>query len=304
MTSSKTPQKIGGSEDRAGAWIDRKEYPFQSKFFVLPMGRMHYVDEGSSDHAIVMVHGNPAWSFTYRKLIRGLSSRYRCIALDHIGFGLSDKPREWDYLPQNHAENLESLLMALDVPSMTLMVGDWGGPIGLSFAIHHPDKIKSIVITNTWMWPVKGILHYEMFSRFMGGFVGRALIRRYNFFVKVLMKKMFQAAIAPSVHQHYVEPLKTPGDRKGCWVFPKQIIGSSNWLAGLWEKRAAIVDKPAVIIWGKKDIAFREIELQKWKSVLTDLEVHEYDNAGHYVQEELGDELCRVLQQHLDKIKA
>jgi haloalkane dehalogenase len=285
-------------------WLDKHEYPFQSKYFDLPMGRMHYVDEGQSDHAIVMVHGNPAWSFTYRKLIKCLSRNYRCVALDHIGFGLSDKPFEWDYLPESHAINLEKLLNHLGLQSITLMVGDWGGPIGLSYAVNRPDKIKSLIITNTWMWPVKGDFHYEMFSGFMGGVIGRALIKRYNFFVKVLMKKMFRAELDPSVHRHYIEPLKKPRDRKGCWVFPKQIISSSDWLADLWSKRKAIADKPSIIFWGKKDIAFRGIELKRWKSLFIDVNVHEYDNVGHFVQEELGDELCPLVEGHLKKIKA
>ena len=165
------------------------------------------------------------------------------------------------------------------------------------------DKIKSIVITNTWMWPVKGIFHYEMFSRFMGGIVGKFLIKRYNFFVTVLMKKMFRAEISQFVHQHYIEPLKNPIDRKGCWVFPKQIIGSSNWLGNLWRKRSAIADKPSTIIWGKKDIAFRDIELEKWKSLLTNAEVYEYDDVGHFVQEELGAEMGPLVERNLRKFR-
>ena len=285
-------------------WLDKNDYPFQSKYFDLPMGRMHYVDEGKSAHAIVMVHGNPTWSYTYRKLIKSLSHKHRCIALDHIGFGLSDKPIEWDYLPENHAINFEKFLNHLDVKSISLIVGDWGGPIGLSFAVNYPNKIKSIVITNTWMWSLKGIFHFEMFSKFMGGIIGRALIKRYNFFVKVLMKRMFRAKLAPSVHQHYIEPLKLPMDRKGCWIFPKQIIGSSNWLAKLWDKRHSIVNKPSLIIWGKSDIAFRDVELEKWKSIFTELEVHEYGEVGHFVQEELGDEFSLLVENYLEKIKA
>lgn len=285
-------------------WLDKEEYPFNSKYFDLPMGRMHYIDEGDSDHSIVMVHGNPAWSFTYRRLIKCLSKRYRCIAPDHIGFGLSDKPEKWDYLPESHAENFEKLLNHLDVKSITLIVGDWGGPIGLSYAVNHPERVKSIIITNTWMWSVKGVFHYEMFSRFMGGIIGRALIRKYNFFVKVLMKKMFRAEISPYIHQHYIEPLRNPADRKGCWVFPKQIIGASDWLSSLWEKRNTIANKPSMIVWGKKDIAFRDIELSKWKTVFHEVDVHEYDNVGHFVQEELEDDLCPLVEEHLEKIKA
>jgi len=281
-------------------WLNREEYPFQSRYIDLPMGRMHYVDEGDSSHAVVMVHGNPAWSFTYRKLIKCLSGKYRCIAPDHIGFGLSDKPLAWDYLPENHAGNLESLIQSLNLESMSLVVGDWGGPIGLSYAVHHPDIVRSIVVTNTWMWPVKGIFHYESFSRLMGGIIGRTLIKRYNFFVKVLMKQMFRTSMEPAIHRHYIEPLKSPKDRKGCWVFPKQIIGSTPWLSGLWQKREAISGKPALIIWGLKDIAFRAIELEKWRSLLTHAEVHEFEDAGHFVLEELGNRLRPIIENHLE----
>lgn len=285
-------------------WLDRKEYPFRSRYFELPMGRMHYVDEGEADHAVVMVHGNPAWSYTYRRLITCLSNEYRCIAMDHIGFGFSDKPTAWDYLPEHHAANLEQFLNHLDLPSITLVVGDWGGPIGLSYAVKYPKKIASVIITNTWMWSVKGVMHYEMFSGFMGGAIGRMLIKRYNFFVKVLMKQMFRARISPSVHQHYIAPLNRPDDRKGCWTFPREIIGSSPWLAQLWNQREAIAQKPALIAWGNKDIAFRDIELARWKSLFTNPEVYAYDNAGHFVQEELGDELCRLARRHLENVKA
>ncbi len=279
-------------------WLDTQEYPFEPRYFELPMGRLHYVDEGKGDHAVVMVHGNPSWSFGYRHLIKGLSSRYRCIAVDHIGFGLSDKPKDWSYLPEKHGENLEALLNDLNLSKVTMVVQDWGGPIGLSYALKYPEKVKSLVIMNTWMWSAKGDPHFEKFSGFAGGPIGRFLIKRFNFFVRVVMKQAYgdKSKLTKHIHSHYLNALKIPDDRKGCWTFPKQIIASSEWLESLWEQRSKLADKPTLILWGKKDIAFRDKELTIWKELFTDREVREYENVGHYVQEELAGEMCPIVE--------
>ncbi len=272
-------------------WIDKEEYPFKSNFLSLSMGEMHYVDEGTGA-AIVMLHGNPTWSFLYRHLIKGLSKRYRCIAVDYIGFGLSDKPYEWSYLPEDHAENLRLLIEKLDLKDITLVVQDWGGPIGLSYAVNNPDNVRRVVLMNTWMWSLKGDKYYERFSAFMGGPVGRLLIEKYNFFARTLMKRMMnKTKLSKSVHEHYIKALGSPKDRKGCRVFPSRIIGSSEWLDSLWLQRDKIKDIQALILWGMKDIAFREQELQKWMGLFSNCRVIKFDNAGHFLQEEKGSEI-------------
>lgn len=282
-------------------WINREEYPFKSNYLKLDMGKLHYIDEGSGD-PIVMVHGNPAWSFLYRHLIKGLSKKYRCIAPDHIGFGLSDKPEAWSYLPEDHAKNLNILIDKLNLRDITLVVQDWGGPIGLSYAIGRPDNVKRIIIMNTWMWSVKGDPYYERFSNFMGGSVGRFLIKRFNFFVRVIMKKAMgdKSKLPKSIHRHYFKPLENPMDRKGCWTFPKQIIESSSWLSNLWLQKGKIKDKPALILWGMKDIAFRKQELNKWAELFSDSKIIRFDDAGHFVQEEKGSELCPIIEDFLE----
>ncbi|HAK89986.1 MAG TPA: alpha/beta hydrolase [Nitrospiraceae bacterium] len=281
-------------------WIDRKEYPFKSHFLELEMGKMHYVDEGSGE-PIVMVHGNPAWSFLYRHLIKCLSKNYRCIAVDLIGFGLSDKPWNWSYYPEDHAKNLKLLIEKLDLKGITLVVQDWGGPIGLSYAVNSPENMKRIIIMNTWMWSVKGDPYYERFSKFVGGPIGRFLIKRFNFFVRVIMKKAMgdTSKLPTSIHQHYFKALEIPEQRKGCWTFPKRIIDSSDWLDFLWSQSDKIKDKPALILWGMKDIAFREQELSRWISLFSDSKTIKYDDVGHFVQEEKGSELCPVIEEFL-----
>jgi len=277
-------------------WIDQREYPFESRHFVVLAGTLHYVDEGSGQ-SIVMVHGNSTWSFLYRRLIKQLRSNNRCIAIDHLGFGLSDKPKDWSYLPQHHAANLTAVIEGLGLKDITLIVQDWGGPIGLSYAVSHPDNIARIIIMNTWAWPVNRDPYYIAFSSFMGGLIGRMLIRRYNFFARTVMRQAFgdKRKLTKAVHDHYLLPLANADDRKGCLVFPKQIIGSTAWLAQIWDSIAALNGKPMLIVWGMKDIAFREKELKRWETTFPNAQSIRLSSVGHYVQEEAPDELAAAV---------
>ena len=272
---------------RDTSWIDQTEYPFASHYLQVPAGRLHYVDEGHGA-PVVMVHGNPTWSFLYRHLIKELRPAYRCVALDHMGFGLSDKPQDWSYLPADHAANLSALLDDLELRNITLVVQDWGGPIGLAYAVAHPEKVARLIIMNTWAWPVNRDWYYIAFSGFMGGPIGRQLIRRYNFFAQTIMPQAFgdKRKLTPAAHQHYLRALGAPEDRTGCMILPRQIIASTPWLGQLWDQIAVLRDKPTLIVWGMKDIAFRAQELQQWERTFPAAQVVRLDTVGHYVQEE------------------
>jgi haloalkane dehalogenase len=277
-------------------WIDRQEYPFASHYFEVPAGRLHYLDEGTGP-PVVMVHGNPTWSFLYRALIKRLRRDHRCVAMDHLGFGLSDKPRDWSYLPEDHAANLAALIESLGLKSIALVVQDWGGPIGLSYALANRENVERIVIMNTWAWPVNRDPYYVAFSAFVGGPIGRALIRRYNFFARSVMPRAFgdRSKLSPTVHEHYLHPLATPQDRTGCLVLPKQIIKSTPWLSELWQGMSTLNGKPILIVWGMKDIAFREKELMRWERTFPEARSIRLDSVGHYVQEEAPDELAEAV---------
>lgn len=278
-------------------WLNQQEYPFKGNYFPLSMGKLHYVDEGKGD-PIVFVHGNPGWSFEFRNVIKALSKTNRCIALDHIGFGLSDKPTEWTYLPNQQAENFEKLLESLQLENITLVVNDWGGPIGLSYAIKHPEKIKKLVILNTWLWSVENDPYYKKFSGFMGGVIGRFLIKNFNIFGKMIVKQAMgdKRKLTKEIHRHYYQHLEKPKDRKGCYVFPKQIIASSAWLDSLWQQRKKISALPTTIIWGLKDIAFREQELNYWTANWNNVKVIKLETVGHFPQEEAPEIVIRELK--------
>ncbi len=279
-------------------WLDGNDYPFKNHFFRLPMGNMHYVDEGKGE-PIVMVHGNPAWGYEFRHIIREMSKTHRCIVPDHIGFGLSDKPSNWSYLPILHAQNLEALLDSLNLKNITLVVNDWGGPIGLSYAINHPTRIKKLVILNTWLWSVEKEKHFEQFSRFMGGPIGRFLTRNFNFFGKVVVKKAVgnPKNLSSKVHKHYYKHMQKPSERKGSYVFPKEIIGSSQWLNALWMQKDNINQISTHFVWGMKDIAFRPLELKKWLDNWHHYKLTQLPDSGHFPQEEAPEAVIKAIQE-------
>ena len=179
------------------------DYPFQSNYYTIGENRLHYVDEGQGD-VIVMVHGNPTWSYYYRKLISLLATNHRIIAIDHMGCGLSDKPQDYDYCLQNHINNLESLLGHLQVKSFSLVVHDWGGAIGMGVAAQNPDLVKRAMVLNTaafrsqriplrisvCRWPFVG----KFLVRGMNGFAGPAVTMAVS---KKMDKDVAAAFIAP-----------------------------------------------------------------------------------------------------------
>ena len=161
-------------------WLDRSLYPFTSRYFDSADGRLHYVDEGAGS-PVLFVHGTPTWSFLYRHLVTRLAPRHRVVAVDHLGFGLSDKPAAAPYEPRDHARRLVALLDSLDLSGVTLVVHDFGGPIGLSAALARPERIDRLVLFNSWMWPVDDDPAIARGARVAGSRLGRLLYRHLNF---------------------------------------------------------------------------------------------------------------------------
>jgi haloalkane dehalogenase len=164
-------------------WVDYKLFPFESRFVELDGNVVHYVDEGSGP-ILLLLHGNPVWSFVYRDVIAELRGRFRCIAVDLPGFGLSSGGPEYRYLAQDHADLLVSFIEALDLSKVTLVGHNWGGPLGLYAAEQRPARFVRLIVSNTWAWALNGDPASEFFSRGVGNPAGRALIRRFNLMVE------------------------------------------------------------------------------------------------------------------------
>ncbi len=285
-------------------WVSDDMYPFESRFFTTEAGhRMHFVDEGEGE-PIVFVHGNPAWSFEFRHAIRQLRPEFRCVAPDHVGFGLSSRSmRDSDHHPESHASRFAELLDHLGLRDITLFMNDWGGPVGLDFARRHPERVRRLVIANTWCWPVHDDFHFSSFSFFMSSRVGQYLLRRHNMFVRMVMPMAVgdRRVLTPEIMAHYRNALPTPDARAAMAAFPGHIVGASDWLRSIWDDRAAFADKPALLLWGLKDIAFRSRELERWKSALRNFELHEFEDCGHFLAEEAPDRVVSALRDFMGR---
>ena len=253
----------------------------------LDAGRMHYVDEGDGP-PVVMVHGTPTWSFLYRSWIRRLSPAYRCVAPDHLGFGLSDKWLHDDLRPDDHARNLHTFIERLGLKDIVLVVHDFGGPIGLSYAIAHPENVRALVLCNTWMWSLSDVPAVERASRLMGGALGRFLYTRLNFSPSVLLPMAWgdRGTLSREIRRHYTGVFPRSADRRAPWILARELIGSSDWFDALWQRRERIAGKPALLLWGMKDPTFGMRELNRWRQVLVDAQVIELSNVGHFVPDE------------------
>jgi haloalkane dehalogenase len=284
-------------------WIDRNEYPFASHHLPLPAGRMHFLDEGTGS-PILMVHGTPDWSFGYRKLVKELSPDYRCVVPDNLGFGLSDKPRDWSYLPELQAQNLRTLIESLGLKQITLVLHDFGGPIGLDYALEHPENVRSLVLLNTWMWSLRGDPHFELFRKLMWGPMGRFLYLQLNFSARVIMKHAFgdRSKLPPQIHQQYLRALPTPDDRRATWAYAQALLGASDWYGTLWQRRERIRQIPTLILWGMRDIAFRKKELERLETVFTRSRTVRFETAGHFLQEEEPEALCVEIRRHMAEV--
>jgi len=271
-------------------------YPFESQWFTSSVGPIHYIDQGSG-RPLLLLHGNPDWSFLYRKIVVGLRNRFRCIAVDYPGFGLSVHPGDpYGYTSAEHAAVVRELVEHLDLQDMVLMGQDWGGPIGMDVASRAPQRIGGLVMGNTWYWPTDSFM-MNLFSRVMSSPPLQALITRRNFFVTPMMKRTLKAKLTDAEFDHYIAVVPTPQSRRGIAVFPKQIRAARPWLTEL-ERRveSTLSEKPIVLVWGMKDPAFGRFGiLERWQAAFPQAKVTRLEDAGHYIQEDAPEQIVDAI---------
>jgi len=268
-------------------WLNTTEYPFKPYYFEVNDTQLHYIDEGAGD-VILFVHGTPSWSFEFRNVIKVLSKKYRCIAMDHIGFGLSDKPAKYDYSIQQHTATLIKLINHLQLTNFTMLVHDFGGIIGLAAAISMPERIKKLVILNTWCRSIKDEPEFKKMKGILGSPLMPILYKYFNFSAKYILPAAFaeRSRLTPEVHQHFLKPFSKASERNGTIAFAKSLLKDQDYYESIGKKLSILSGKPVLIMWGMKDRFITEKHLLWMNEQFPNAQVVRYEDAGHFVLEE------------------
>ncbi|MBT2270685.1 alpha/beta fold hydrolase [Rhodococcus enclensis] len=254
-------------------------YPFQSRWFESSTGRVHYIDEGAGP-PILLCHGSPTWSFLYRHIVAGLRDRYRCIAVDYPGFGLSERPSGFGYTIAELTEVVGELVDHLELDNFILVGHDWGGPIGLGAASVRADRVRGIVLGNTAFWPIEPLAN-QLFSVIMSSRPMQRRILEHNLLIEKFLLGQSGPALTSSEAEHYRLVQPTPDARRGLSVMPREIRRARPLLEELAVNVPRLLgDKPTLAVWGMQDIVFRP----KARAVDGDLRVvNEYGPCGVHV---------------------
>jgi haloalkane dehalogenase len=274
---------------------DSRLYPFESHWFDSSAGRMHYIDEGGGT-PILFCHGNPTWSFLYRHIVTQLRDRFRCIAVDYLGFGLSERPDAYAYTIEEHARTVGELVDELSLDGFVTMGQDWGGPISMAIDTARADRVRGVVLGNTWFWPADGRM-MRLFSRMMSTRrMQRSILEKNLFVERILPRGMARKLTAPEM-DHYRKAQPAPAARRGVAEMPKQILAARPLLERLArDVPAKLASKPALFVWGMKDFGFGPRRfLPRLRATFPDHVVVELPNARHYIQEDAPEEVADAI---------
>jgi haloalkane dehalogenase len=294
-------------------WTFGGLWPYAPRWFESRDGRMHYIDEGPrGGRPVVLVHGNPTWGFLYRDFVGPLvEAGHRVVVPDHLGFGRSDKPDHSElYGLQRHVERMDALLESLDLQGATVVPQDWGGVIGLSWAVAHPDRVERLFILNTFAHRPRGKVAIPVPLRmFRAPGLGELLVKGLHMFVRGFL---FRAGVADrarltaDVRRAYLAPHPNWSSRTSVLAFPRQIpSGPEGPVSALAAEIEAGLErhfrtKPVMIVWAMKDPAFTPQFLDIWLGTFPDARVVRLPDASHYLQEDAHERIVPELLRFLD----
>jgi len=281
----------------------RKLYPFASHSLSLGGLRYHYVDEGVGE-PLLLVHGNPTWSFYWRNLILGLRDHYRLVAPDHIGCGLSDKPADYPYRLATHIDNLKRLIEQLDLRDITLLAHDWGGAIALGAAVDLPDRFARLVLFNTAAFRCPTMPLRIRVCR--TPVLGPLAVRGLNAFARAALRMATEKPerFTPEVRAGLLAPYDHWANRVAIQRFVEDIPlrpthPSYSTLVGIEQRLHTLTDKPVALVWGMRDWCFTPAMLRRFQSLFPAAEAYPFDDAGHYVVEDAHERIIPLVTDFL-----
>jgi pimeloyl-ACP methyl ester carboxylesterase len=277
-------------------------FPFEARFMEVAGIRLHYVDEGPRDaNPLLFVHGNPTWSYLWRKPIAALSGKgQRCVAFDHMGFGRSYKPPHLAaYTLRRHVDNMLAFVDALDLREVTLVAHDWGGPIGLGAMLEAPERLRALVLMNTWAWELPSFLP-PFLREFRTEGLGEILALGGNLFVESIPGGMARRDPDPAMMDAYRAPFPDYWSRVGTLAFQREIPlterdPSAPLMASIHE-RLPRIDGPKLLVWGMRDPVFQPVFLEQWRELLPDAEVDEIQDASHFLVEDQPEAVTAAIE--------
>lgn len=269
-----------------------KVYPFKSNFLQLGDHNLHYVDEGEG-RPILMLHGNPTWSFYYRNLIQTFSPKFRTIVPDHMGCGMSDKPQDYDYSLETHIQNAYKLIKFLDLKKIILVVHDWGGAIGFGLVTRYPELFDRIVILNTAAYPDSNIP--QRINLLRQGKMGEWLTRKLNLFAWPATFMTTQKKLPKKIKEGYLLPYDSWENRIAVARFVQDIPMEKSHKTfktmSEIEMKLHTLNHPKLILWGGKDFCFNQHFFERWVQIYPEAQAHWYAKAGHYILEDALEEV-------------
>lgn len=284
-----------------------QEYPFEPHYFEQPYGtnsvaRQHYLDEGTGP-VVVMLHGNPTWSFYFRNCIRHLKKKgFRCIVPDHIGCGLSDKPKDYSYTLEQRIQDTERLLNALKIRQFSLIVHDWGGAIGMGLAVRNSEKVERIAILNSGAYRSEHMPKRIGLLRTFG--LGQFLIRGFNLFAWPATFMSVKVPLSSTVKEGFLFPYNSWANRIAVWNFVKDIPMSASHrsykcLSDIEARLEVLRGKKIGIFWGQEDFCFNDHFLKRWMKIFPEAKTTLYKDAGHYILEDAEKEIIPAISEFL-----
>jgi cis-3-alkyl-4-acyloxetan-2-one decarboxylase len=267
-------------------------FPFEPRYAKAGEVTLHYVDEGPRDAPpVLMLHGNPTWSYMYRRPIAELADRgHRCVAFDHMGFGRSDKPRRLGrYTLDAHVANAGALMDELELQDVLLVMHDWGGPIGLGAALERRERLRGVVVMNSWAWELPSFLP-PFLREFRTEGLGEILALGGNLIVESIPGGMADRDTDPRMMEAYRAPFPDYWSRVGALAFQRDIPlterdRSAPTMASIHE-RLPELGTPLALVWGMRDRVFQPVFLDMWLELFPEARVARLDDAAHYLVED------------------